>query len=97
MYEVQYLKPAEKYLKKLKDKALLSIFKAAIDKLKENPYIGTLKTQDLKGIYCYDVKYARVSYEIAYRIYEEDDNNLLVIILVGTRENFYEDLKRLNK
>ena len=98
MYDVKYLNPAEKYLKKIKDKNLLAAFKIAIDELKENPYIGSLKTQDLSGIYCYDVKYMRVNYEIAYRIYDEDENNfLIVIILAGTRENFYEDLKRLNK
>lgn len=97
MYDVQYLNPAEKYLKKIKDKTLLAALKAAIDELKADPYIGSLKLQDLSGIYCYDVKHARVFYEIAYRIYEEVDNNLIVIMLVGTRENFYEDLKRLNK
>jgi len=97
MYDVQYLTPAAKYLKKIKDKKLLATFKTAIDELKENPYIGSLKIQDLSGIYCYDVRYSKVDYEIAYRIYEEDKNNLIVIMLVGTRENFYEDLKRLNK
>jgi mRNA interferase RelE/StbE len=97
MYDVQYLNPAEKYLKKIKDKNLLAAFKTAIDELKKNPYIGSLKVQDLSGIYCYDVRYAKVDYEIAYRIYEEENNNLIVIMLVGTRENFYEDLKRLNR
>ena len=29
--------------------------------------------------------------------YDEDDGKLVVVILVGTRENFYEDLKRLVK
>jgi mRNA interferase RelE/StbE len=50
----------------------------------------------LRGIYGYDVRYAGINYEIAYRIYEEKDR-LVVIILAGTRENFYEELKRLVK
>lgn len=96
MYEINYSKHAERYLKKLKDKHLLSAFKAAIDKLKSNPYIGTQKLGDLRGIYGYDVIYNSINYELAYRIY--DVNKLLVvIILAGTRENFYEDLKRLIK
>ena len=94
MYEISYSKPAERYLKKIKDKQLLVAFKKAIDELKKNPYIGSQKTGDLRGIYGYDVKYSGVNYELAYRIYEEE-NRLVVVILAGTRENFYEELKRL--
>ena len=96
MYEVSYSKPAERYFKKIKDKHLLAAFKAAIDQLRIDPYIGSPKTGDLRGIYGYDVKYAGVNYEIAYRIYEEN-GQLVVVILAGTRENFYEELKRLIK
>jgi len=74
---------------------LLATFKEAIDKLKKDPYIGTQKTGDLRGIFGYDVKYVGSNYELAYRIYE-DDGKLVVVILAGTRENFYEELKRLN-
>jgi len=96
MYEVRYSKPAEHYLKKVKDKPLLTAFKQAIDKLKSDPYIGTLKVGDLQGIYGYDFKYTGTVYELAYRIYEENEM-LIVIILAGTRENFYKELKRLLK
>ena len=96
MYEISYSKPAERYLKKIKDKQLLGAFKNAIGKLKENPYVGSQKTGDLRGIYGYDVKYGGVNYELAYRIYEEE-NRFVVVILAGTRENFYDELKRLVK
>ena len=96
MYEINYSKSAERYLKKIKDKQLLGAFKSAIDKLRKNPYIGSQKTGDLRGIYGYDVKYSGVNYELAYRIYEEE-NRFVVVVLAGTRENFYEELKRLVK
>jgi mRNA interferase RelE/StbE len=96
MYEISYSKPAERYFKKIKSRQLSAAFKGAIDKLKANPYIGTQKVGDLRGIYGYDVKYAGINYEIAYRIYEENGNHI-VVILAGTRENFYEELKRLIK
>ena len=96
MYEISYSKPAERYLKKIKDKQLLDAFKNVIDKLKGNPYIGSQKTGDLRGIYGYDVKHKGINYELAYRIYEEK-NRFVVVILAGTRENFYEELKRLIK
>ena len=95
MYEVSYLKPAERYLKKIKDKQLLMTMKNAINELKKNPFSGSQKTGDLRGFYGYDVQNKRVNYEIAYRIYEE--NKLIVIVLAGTRENFYKELKRLIK
>ena len=83
-------------MKKIKNKHLRTAFKTAINELKKNPYIGDPKTGDLKGIYGYDVRYAGVNYELAYRIYEEN-NRFIVVILAGTRENFYEELKRLVK
>ena len=96
MYEIRYSKPAEHYLKKIKDARLLAAFKEVIDKLKTDPYIGIQKVGDLRGINGYDVKYAGTNYELAYRIYE-DNGKYVVIILAGTRENFYEALKRIIK
>ena len=96
MYEVNYSKPAERYFKKIKNKQLLTAYKDAIERLKINPYIVTQKVGDLRGIYGYDVNYAGTNYELAYRIYE-DKGRLIVVILAGTRENFYEELKRLIK
>ncbi|MCL2048294.1 MAG: type II toxin-antitoxin system RelE/ParE family toxin [Defluviitaleaceae bacterium] len=94
MYEVRYSKPTERYLKKIKDRKLLAAFKEAIDKIRAEPYIGTQKVGNLRGIYGYDVKYSGVNYELAYRIYE-DNGQYIVVVLAGTRENFYEELKRL--
>ncbi|MCL2254639.1 MAG: type II toxin-antitoxin system RelE/ParE family toxin [Lachnospiraceae bacterium] len=51
MYKVNYSKSAERYFKKIKDKQLRVVFKEAIDKLKIDPYIGTQKIGDLRGIY----------------------------------------------
>ena len=56
-------------------KHLLAAFKTAIDELQKDPYIGTQKVGDLRGIYGYDVKHNGVNYELAYRIYE--DNTLV--------------------
>ena len=96
MYDVRYSNSAARYFKKMKDKQLLQIFKQAIDELKADPYIGTQKVGDLRGIYGFDVKYKNANYELAYRIYEGKDP-FVVFLLAGTRENFYEDLKRIVK
>ena len=49
MIQVQILPPAAKFLKKLKDKKLKSLYKEAIDYS-----IGEEKTGDLAGMYGYD-------------------------------------------
>lgn len=93
MYELIILPPAARYLKKIKEKQLKAAFKKAVDDILKNPYVGFLKTGDLSGIYTYDFFYNKTNYEIAYTIIEKD-NYAVVIILIGTRENFYEELKR---
>jgi len=46
---------------------------------------------DLRDIYGFDVFYNKTNYEISYQIYP--DKYIIVIILIGTRENFYQELK----
>ncbi|HAP42778.1 MAG: plasmid stabilization protein [Spirochaetes bacterium GWD1_61_31] len=96
MYELRYLKPAERYFKKIREKGLQDTFRVALEKISDDPAIGEQKKGDLAGIWCYDVFYNKTNYEIAYRIYDED-GQLVVVIMAGTRENFYEELKRYMK
>ena len=67
-----------------------------MEAIQNDPYIGEAKVGDLAGVYGFDVFYNRTNYEIAYRIYEEN-GQLVVVILAGTRENFYQELKRYMK
>ena len=40
-----------------------------------------------------DIYYNKTNYELAYRV-EYIDNKIIVVIMAGTRENFYNELKR---
>lgn len=93
MYLIKFTPRAEKYLKKLKDENLKRRMKDAMLLLADNPYQGKRKKGDLAGIYGYDVYYNKTNYEIAYRIYEVKEKTV-VVIMAGTRENFYEELKK---
>lgn len=93
MYKLKTLPPAKHFFKKVREKGLRDKFESAINDILVDPYIGELKTGDLSGIYSLDVYYQKTNYEIAYRIYDEIDK-LVVVILAGTRENFYNELKR---
>ena len=93
MLEVRFSPKASKYLKKIKDKALKSAFHEALVEIAGDPTVGNIKSGDLSGIYGYDIYYNKTNYEIAYTVIEKDDG-YVVVILAGTRENFYEELKR---
>jgi mRNA interferase RelE/StbE len=96
MFELRYLPGAERYFKKIKEKGLQEAFRKALAQIAEDPYQGQIKIGDLAGIYGWDVYYNKTNYEIAYRVYEEN-GNVVVVILAGTRENFYNQLKRYMK
>ncbi|CAM3691043.1 type II toxin-antitoxin system RelE/ParE family toxin [Brevibacillus invocatus] len=85
--------PAEKYLKKLNDKPLKKLYQDAIKEIQTNPDVGQQKIGDLAGIYGYDIRYQKTSYEIAYYLTENDQGEVVVVIMAGTRENFWDAVK----
>ena len=99
MTKLIVLPPAAKYIKKLKDKKLKSLYKAAIDEILVNPSVGKDKTGDLAGIKGFDIYYNKTNYELAYTIeYVKNEKceepEAVVVIMAGTRENFYNEIKR---
>ncbi len=96
MTEVRFLPPAAKFLKKLKDKNLKMLYQEAIDNIRQDHTVGKAKTGDLAGVYGYDIYYNRTNYELAYSVVYQNDK-IIVIIMAGTRENFYDELKRYIK
>lgn len=96
MAEIRFMKPAARFLKKIKDKKLKELYRQALEKLAQDPTLGQEKTGDLAGIRSYDIYYNKTNYELAYTVAVEGDT-IIVVIMAGTRENFYEELKRYMK
>ncbi len=96
MLQVRFLPPAAKFIKKLKDKKLKDLYKKAIDEICEDYTVGEEKTGDLDGIYGYDIYYNKTNYELAYTV-ERVGEEVVVVIMAGTRGNFYDQLKRYLK
>ena len=97
MSEVRFLPQAARFIKKIKDKKLKKLYQEAIDKIALDYTVGKVKTGDLSGIYGYDIFYNKTNYELAYTV-EYVGDTVIVIIMAGTRENFYDQLKRyMNK
>ncbi|MBD5463685.1 MAG: type II toxin-antitoxin system RelE/ParE family toxin [Lachnospiraceae bacterium] len=93
MTEVRFLPPAAKFIKKLRDKKLKMLYQEAVDKIREDHTIGEIKTGDLSGVYGYDIYYNRTNYELAYTV-EYQKDKVIIVIMAGTRENFYDQLKQ---
>ena len=92
MFGLRFGPAAERYFKKLKD-----AFRMAVVEIAENPGIGEAKIGELAAVHCHAFRHHQTKCEVAYRIYDEEAGQLAVIVLAGTRENFYEELKRYMK
>ena len=55
-----------------------------------------MKKSDLVGIYDYDIFYNKINYELVYTI-KIEDKKIVIVLLAGTRENFYKTLKKYLK
>ena len=93
MEGVRFLPPAAKYLKKLMDKKLKALYQEAIDKICKDHMAGEPQTGDFSGVYGYDIYYNKTNYELAYTL-EYLEDKVIVVIMAGTRENFYDQLKQ---
>lgn len=86
-------KSSQKFIKKLKDKNLKNKIKDVLDKIKDNYTVGERKTGDLKGFWSLDIFYNKTNYEICYEV-KEEEGRIIIVVMIGTRENFYKELKR---
>ncbi|WP_438316160.1 type II toxin-antitoxin system RelE/ParE family toxin [Sporosarcina sp. FA9] len=92
--DFEVLPGAKRFLKTIKnDKPLQKKFKQTIENLRLDPTLGSSKKGDLSGVFSMDIRHQKASCELAYCIEEQENGELLLIILIGTRENFYESLK----
>ncbi|MFH1643559.1 MAG: type II toxin-antitoxin system RelE/ParE family toxin [bacterium] len=64
----------------------------AIKKIVNDPYVGDMKKGDLSGIQVYKFKMINQLTLLAYKFYESELQ--LILLTLGTHENFYRDLKR---
>lgn len=89
-------KRAGKELRKIQksDQFLFRKMDEAITSIRKDPEIGEAKKGDLKGYSCLDVHHRGTNYELCYAVREDENGELILIVLLGPRENFYKELKR---
>ena len=76
-----------------KVKKMTNVEKEALDRevknIAENPNIGQEKKGDLKGVFVHKFKLKTSLYLLAYRKADKD----LELVMIGSHENYYRDLK----
>lgn len=91
MYELVVLNSAAKQLSKF-DKPVRKKIIGVLGEIAENPFIGERLKGGLATLYSYHLKATGIEYRIAYQIKEQEV--VVIIMQIGTRENFYEELKK---
>lgn len=88
-----FISPSAHRMYKKFDPHLQRTVKEEARKLSEEPYRYEELKGPLKGIRSYHFEYRNTEYRIAYRIVENE--NRIEIVLVKTRKNFYQILRRI--
>ncbi|MCL5986435.1 MAG: type II toxin-antitoxin system RelE/ParE family toxin [Actinobacteria bacterium] len=91
-FRVEITSSAKKLTKKfsleLKEKVITEAYK-----ITENLYEHEKLSGPLSKFYSWHFSFKGTEYRITYQVFNNE--NRIVIVLVGTRENFYERLKKL--
>ena len=91
MNELRVLHSATQFLKKLDRPLKLKVLQV-LEEISQNPLLGQKLTGDLKAVYSYHFRDNGVEYRFAYLFHEAEER--IVVILVGTRENFNAELRK---
>lgn len=81
----------KKVFKKL-PKDQQNLVESAIREIIKSPEIGTMKKGDLISVRVYKFKIHQQLMLLAYQLIEVD--GVLILLLLGTHENFYRDLRQ---
>lgn len=84
--QIVFLRQTHRFIKKA-DKPLKEKIREEVLKIGENPKIGESLTGKLKNLRSHHFSFVRTQYRIAYAT-----KNDLIVVTIGTRENFYRDL-----
>ena len=93
MFDIFITSSAKKAAKKLPKEVKKEIIKLCADYISKHPFDAEKLQKPLDECRSFHFKLNNVHYRIAYRIVENEKR--IDIVLVGTRENFYQRLRHL--
>lgn len=75
---------------------MLRKYQETMQDICHSPFAGDPKVNDLSGVFSVKFRYVDGEHRVAYTVLEEEGvDPFVLILLVGTRENFYAELKRI--
>ncbi len=84
--EIVFLRQAHKFIKN-SDTQLKVKLREEILKIQKNPYKNSQLSGKLNDMFSHHFSFKSVQYRIAYKII-----NSIIVIAIGSRENFYRNL-----
>lgn len=92
MYTITSLSIVKRDIKRLDEMVKDKIKNEEFVKIEKDPYIGFPLSAEFKGLWSYHFSYLGTQYRIVYEIYPKE--KVVLVIMIGKREKFYEALKR---
>ena len=92
MYRIESATAVKSDIRKL-DKQLQKVIKEKhFANIEREPFNAVPLSHEFKGLWSYHFNYKGTQYRIVYEIYPE--NQIILVIMIGTREGFYQALRR---
>jgi addiction module RelE/StbE family toxin len=91
-YRDTYHPKVKSDLKKLDKPVVREIYTEHLDRILNKPYSAEELSGDLDGVFSYHFRKNNVDYRIAYTA--DAEKKIVLVAMIGKRENFYEMLKR---
>ncbi len=92
MFEIKTVRAVRKDMQKLSHEVVKEIETVHFKNIRENPFQSQELGYGFKGLRSYHFSLKGSSYRIIYEVFEKDE--LIVVVMTGTRETFYDKLKR---
>ncbi len=92
MFDIKIIKAVGRDVKRLPKEVSREIEEKHFKRIRKNPFQAFELGYTFKGLRSYHFSHKGTEYRIVYELFEED--RLVVIIMIGPRETFYEKLRR---
>lgn len=95
MYKIEVVSAVKSDVRKL-DKQLQRIIKEEhFANIEKDPFKAISLSYEFKGLWSYHFSYKGAQYRIVYEVHSGDQ--IVLVIMIGTRERFYQALRRRAK
>ena len=92
MYKIQAMSAVKGDIRKLDKQLQKTIEEEHLADIEKDPFKAIPLSYEFKGLWSYHFSYKGTQYRTVYEIYPEDQ--IVLVIMIGTREGFYQALRR---